>query len=141
MARGKWTQGVFKPKNPEKYVGKGTIKYRSGWELTAFRMLDEHPSILNWASESIIIPYLDPLTNKKKNYIPDLFIIYRDKDGNQKTEIVEIKPSSQAGVTKARSIVEQAQVIKNQAKWVAAQQFCQKHGMGFRVVTEKDLFR
>lgn len=141
MARGKWSQGIFEPSHPEKYIGKGRIKFRSGWEKTMMIFLDNHPSILQWSSESIIIPYTDCLTKKKKNYIPDFFIIYVDKLGVKKAEIIEVKPSKQAGLTKTKSLVEQAQVLKNRSKWEAAKAWADKQGIGFRVVTELSLFR
>jgi hypothetical protein len=58
--------GKFKPKNPEKYAGRGSIRYRSSWELKFMNFLDENPSIKNWASESISIPYKNPIANKTK---------------------------------------------------------------------------
>jgi hypothetical protein len=136
----KFAQGIFNPKNPAKYVGKGTIRYRSGWELTAFNMIDQHPSILQWASESIVIPYIDKATGKKKNYIPDLFLIYKDKNGVKKAEIVEIKPSSQTGQNKPKNLAESAVIMRNLSKWSAASAYAAKNGMTFRVITEKDLF-
>lgn len=137
----RFAQGIYKPKNPNKYIGRGLPKYRSSWELSAFRTMDEHPSILQWASESIMIPYKDPVTNKKKNYIPDLFIIFKDRTGEKKAEILEIKPSGQTGMKKTRSLMERAVITRNQAKWAAAMAYCAKQGIGFRVITEKDLFR
>ena len=56
----KFAQGRFEMKNPDKYVGKKTPLARSSWEFVFMRMLDENPGVLNWASESIQIPYQDP---------------------------------------------------------------------------------
>ena len=53
----KYANGLYQILNPEKYVGKGTPKYRSSWEHAAMRMLDNNPAILKWASESIHINY------------------------------------------------------------------------------------
>ena len=33
----KYKQGIFKPRNPDKYIGQGYPTYRSGWELKFFR--------------------------------------------------------------------------------------------------------
>jgi hypothetical protein len=32
----KYSQGIYIPKHPEKYVGKGSIKFRSSWEHAFF---------------------------------------------------------------------------------------------------------
>ena len=34
----------------------------------------------------------------------------------------------------------QAQFVKNQAKWAAAAQWCQQNGLKFRVINEQDIF-
>ena len=60
----KFSQGVYEVKNREKYIGLGSPRYRSSWELTVMRMCDENDAIQQWASESIKIPYRDPLTGK-----------------------------------------------------------------------------
>ena len=46
----KFAQGAFKLKNPEKYVGNGTPRYRSSWEFAVMKMCDENPGIQQWAS-------------------------------------------------------------------------------------------
>ena len=51
----KWAQGLYQPKNPEKYAGKKTPRYRSSWEWAFMRFCDNNPSIMQWASESIQI--------------------------------------------------------------------------------------
>ena len=55
-------KGKFTPKNPEKYIGQRDPTYRSSWELSFMLFCDNNPAIENWASESIKIPYKDPLT-------------------------------------------------------------------------------
>ena len=51
-------QGLFKPKNPQKYVGDpNKIVYRSSWECKVMSWLDKTPEILTWASEELIVPY------------------------------------------------------------------------------------
>jgi len=87
---GKFAQGRFDPKNPEKYVGTRTPIYRSSWEWTFMKTCDENPSIQQWASESIKIPYRDPTTGKQTVYVPDFLIVYVDKDGKKHAEIVDL---------------------------------------------------
>lgn len=139
MAR--FAQGVFKPTNPAKYVGKGFPRYRSSWELQVMMFLDGNPNILQWASEAIAVKYRHPFTGKVTNYIPDFFIVYRDKNSQIHAEIVEVKPSTQSSLTEAKSKKDQAQVIINTAKWKSAQQWCKSQGLVFRVITEHQIFR
>lgn len=135
----KYRQGLFTPKNPEKYVGKSEPRFRSSWELAVFRMCDQHPGILKWGSETHRIPYKHPLTGKSTTYIPDLLIVYVDRNGNQHAEMVEIKPSSQT-LGEAKSKQDMAAAVVNDAKWKAARAWCKSYGLGFRVITEKEIF-
>ena len=66
-----WAQGLYQPKNPEKYAGKKTPRYRSSWEWAFMRFCDNNPSIMQWASESIQIPYRNPLTGRNTIYVPE----------------------------------------------------------------------
>ena len=137
----KYAQGIYTPKNPAKYVGKHTPRYRSGWEFTFMRFCDNSKHVLKWASESMSIPYRNPLTGKPTRYIPDFFILYVDKFGKQKAEIVEIKPKKQSLIeSRVASARDRAVVAVNHAKWAAARAYCAQSGITFRVVTEDDLF-
>lgn len=137
----RFAQGKFVPKHPEKYIGNKTPTYRSSWEWSFMNTCDTHPSIQRWASEAISIPYRDPLTNRQTIYIPDFFIQYVDKTGKMFVELIEVKPSNQATLESVgKSKYNQAQFVKNQAKWQAAQIWCKRQGIKFRVLSEKDLF-
>jgi hypothetical protein len=138
---GKWAQGIYEVKSPEKYVGKGKPKYRSGWELTFMIFCDTNRNVLKWASESLSIPYRNPLTGKNTMYIPDFFVLYENKYGKKVAEIVEIKPKKQSLIeSRVASAKDRAVVAVNHAKWKAAAQYCAKNGFTFRVITEDDLF-
>ena len=140
MAR-KFASGKFTPKNPEKYIGNKTPTYRSGWEFTFMKFCDENPNITQWASEAVKIPYRNPLTGKHTIYVPDFFIAYGDKNGRQKVELIEVKPSNQAVKEKlGRSKHNQAHWVINQAKWEAARAWCKQQGIAFRIVTEQDMY-
>jgi hypothetical protein len=105
------------------------------------KMLDENAGIIQWASESIKIPYRDPLTGKHTVYVPDFLIQYQDKNGTKLTELVEIKPASQQILERVgKNKYNQAQFVKNQAKWTAANAWCKQQGIKFRVLNENDLF-
>jgi hypothetical protein len=137
----KFAQGRFDMKNPSKYVGTKTPLARSSWEFVFMRMLDEHSGVENWASESVQIPYRDPLTGKYTIYVPDFFIVYRDKNGKKHAEVVEVKPSTQTLREKVgNSRYNQEQYVKNLAKWEAANKWCKQQGIKFRVVSENDIF-
>ena len=137
----KYAQGIYTIKNPHKYVGKGKPMYRSGWELTFMIFCDTNDKIINWASESIVIPYMHPFKGKRTNYIPDFFIVYQDKYGKTNAELIEIKPKAQSIITeKVQNARQQAVVAINHAKWHSAKAFCKAQGIKFRVVTEDDLF-
>lgn len=135
----KYQQGVYQPKNPDKYAGKGLPRYRSSWELAVFRMFDNHPAVLTWGSETHRIPYRNPLTGKATNYVPDLLVVYNDKNGRKHAEMIEIKPASQT-LGEARSQKDKAAAIVNHAKWEAARAWCAQKGIGFRVITEREIF-
>jgi hypothetical protein len=137
----KFAQGRFEVKNPDKYVGKKTPMARSSWEFVFMKMLDEHPGVETWASESIQIPYRDPLTGKYTIYVPDFFIVYIDKDKKKHAELVEVKPASQTFAAQVgKSQFNQAQYIKNMAKWEAASAWCRQQGVRFRVINENEIF-
>ena len=57
-------QGSYKLRNPQKYVGKGQPRYRSGWEWKFFQFCDNNDAVLEWASEAIAIKYRHPMTGK-----------------------------------------------------------------------------
>jgi len=96
MARlNSWKQGKYEAKNPDKYKGSLPIIYRSSWEHRVFYFLDHNPSILEWASESIVIPYVYQLDNKQHRYFIDVNFIVNDRHGNQKRYLIEIKPLEQ----------------------------------------------
>jgi hypothetical protein len=105
------------------------------------RFCDEHPSVSQWASEAVKIPYRHPFTGKHTVYVPDFFIAYANKTGKQKVELIEVKPENQSLKEKTgRSRANQAHWIINQAKWEAARAWCKQKGIYFRIVTENDIF-
>ena len=136
----KYAQGKFTPMNPEKYVGNKTPTYRSSWEFVFMQFCDNNPSIINWASEAVHINYRNPLTGKNTIYVPDFLITYQDASGNQKAEVIEIKPKKETTLEGAKNIRDQASAILNMAKCEAARQWCRAHGLTFRVVTEDMIF-
>lgn len=137
----KFSKDFYKVRNPEKYVGSKVPMYRSSWELTFMLFCDNNPSIQQWASEPVKIPYRDPLTGKQTVYVPDFLISYVDKNQKKHVELVEIKPAKQTLREKVgKNPYDQAQYVKNMAKWEAASAWCKQQGIKFRIINENDIF-
>lgn len=141
----RYTQGVFRPRNPKKFLGKSAI-FRSSFERKFFLWADSNPNVLEWSSESVIIPYLSPLDNRIHRYYIDAYITLKEGD-NIKKYLIEIKPYKQTQPPKPSKrkkpqtvIYEQTQWAMNQAKWEYARKYAKTKGMEFIVITEKDLF-
>jgi hypothetical protein len=133
-------QGFFEIKNPHKYVGAGKPKYRSGWEMTFMMFLDNNEHVLQWASESISIPYRNPITGKQSMYVPDFIVTYRGRDNTTRAEMIEIKPRKQSLIEERQSQRDRAQVAINYAKWDQAVKWCRRNGLTFRVINEDQIF-
>ena len=147
-------RGRFKPTHPEKYKGDpSNIIYRSLWELKVFRRCDLRPEIVEWQSEELAIPYMNPVKKKTSRYFPDL-IIKKKVSGTDKYEtiMIEIKPKSQTtppdpqnrnktptGRVSRRYLREAATYSINQAKWKAAEEYCKKRGWEFKIMTEEQI--
>ena len=138
--------GKYKIKNPQKYKGDYTnIVYRSSWEARCMYYFDHNPSIIEWSSEEIIIPYRDPITGKIRRYFPDFKIKVRTKEGEIKSILIEIKPDYQTKEPKIqkrktkRYITEVQTYVTNQAKWKAAVEYCSDRRWDFQILTELHL--
>jgi|MDTE01.1.fsa_nt_gb hypothetical protein len=137
---GKYASGQYSLMNASKYAGNKVPYYRSGWEHAFMRFCDNHPSVVNWASEAIQIPYRNPLTGKQTIYVPDFFIVYQNKKGKRKAELIEIKPKKQTSLTEKTSQRDRLAIAINHAKWEAAAKWCKLKGVQFRIITEDELF-
>ena len=80
-SKSRFKQGHFAPVNPDKYQGTQPIFYRSSWEKRFMFWCDNNPSILLWASESLVIPYWSPVDNKMHRYFPDFLVKVLTKAG------------------------------------------------------------
>ena len=140
MAR--WAQGLYQPKHQDKYIGKKTPRYRSSWEWAFMNFCDNNPSVMQWASESIQIPYRHPLTGKNTIYVPDFFIVFNSKGKKRIAELIEVKPNNQTKLENiGKNVQNQAAYIVNKAKWEAAGKWCKHKGIRFRILTESDIFK
>ena len=139
-------KGKFHPKYPQKYKGDPTnIIYRSLWEMRFMRYLDQHPSVMFWASEEVIIPYISPVDKKVHCYFPDFWVRMKAQDGTINNVLIEIKPHQQTKIPVkpqklTRKFINEARTYSvNQAKWKAAEEFCRDRNWQFKVLTEKEL--
>ena len=148
MYAGKTKTGQFIPKNFEKYIGKEpVIIFRSSWEQTALEFFDNNPNVVRCSYEDIVIPYLKPLENgnlKRSNYIPDAYVEYYNRKGELQRELLEIKPKKQTARSRTRNVnrkmYENYVYAVNMAKWEAAQRWCDREGIVFRIITEVSIF-
>ena len=139
-------KGRFRPKNSKKYKGDPTkVFYRSLWERRFMHYCDNTPSILEWNSEEIIIPYVSPIDNKVHRYFPDFYIKVRNVSGTVRREIIEVKPKRQCEPPKKpqrqtkKYLREVATYGVNQAKFKAAEEYCKNRKYNFRILTEDHL--
>ena len=118
-------KGKYQPSNPKKYKGDPTnIIYRSLWERKFMVYCDSNQNILEWGSEELALPYS---TGQIKKYLIEI-----------KPKKQTIEPIPQKRKTKGY-IYEVYEYAKNQAKWKAAQEFCEDRQWEFKVLTEDEL--
>jgi hypothetical protein len=139
-------KGKYRVINPSKYRGDSQdVTYRSSWELKFMKWCDTNPSVLEWGSETIIIPYTSPVDNRVHRYFVDFYIKVQDRNGKINRYLVEIKPAKftkppEIPARKTRRFVQEVfQYGTNQAKWKAANDYCIERSMKFLVLTEVDL--
>jgi hypothetical protein len=131
---------TFKPKNIEKYVGDATkITCRSLWERNVCKFCDENNNVQKWSFEEVVVPYMSPIDQKVHNYFPDFLIKFTD-GSKEKSWMIEVKPKKQTYLKENASKKEKITWVINQAKWKAAKAYCDKHGMEFKIITEKEIF-
>jgi len=101
---------------------KASLFYKSSWEKIMYEKLEKDENVIIYIPEPFPIRYTNE-DSMSKDYYPDILIIYKDK-----RELVEIKPKSLLSWK------------INKIKIKAAKQYCVKHGLIFRIITEDDLF-
>lgn len=107
--------------------------------------LDKHQDVITWQSEEFYIPYRSPIDNRIHRYFPDFLVKKREKDGTVKTVLIEVKPEKQTKPPKHPGKVTKTYIKEvytwgvNEAKWKAAEEYCQDRGWSFHVFTEKQL--
>ena len=139
--RYKYKQGKYKPRLPKKYKGDpNNVIYRSSWEYKFMLWCDQTPSVPEWGSEEIAIPYTSPVDGRRHRYYPDFYAKV-----NGKKYMVEVKPLKQTKEPKTQKRITKKYINEvvtwsvNQAKWKAAENFCSDAGWEFMLITEKEL--
>ena len=146
MARN-YRQGKYKVANKEKYVGTADPTYRSSYELEVFQFLDRAPAVIKWGAEVIVVPYFNESKGRKARYIVDVYVKYKNRQGELREELIEIKPMSQVKKPvrgKKRQDVYDNEVltyVENLCKWTAAKKYAEKRKWTFRILTENSIFR
>ena len=123
-------KGRFRVANAGKYRGDITnIVYRSLWELKFMKWCDSNVSVLEWGSETVIVPYISPIDNKVHRYFVDFYIKIKNKNNTIEKYLIEIKPEKYTkppdipSKKTKRFIDEVFQYGVNDAKWKAAFEF------------------
>ena len=86
-------QGKYTPSFPRKYKGRSKecdLSLLMGITYKFMKWCDVTPSVQEWGSEEIIIPYISPVDGKRHRYFPDFYV----KISNRKY-LVEVKPLKQ----------------------------------------------
>jgi hypothetical protein len=138
-------KGRFVPKNPKKYKGDPTnVIYRSLWERQVMKYLDLNSTVLEWASEEIVVPYRSAVDGRMHRYFVDFYA--KIQTGNEiTTYLLEVKPERQTlppvkkKKASRRYINEMKTYAVNVSKWEAAIDFCEERGWKFMILTEKNL--
>jgi len=148
-SRSTHNQGYYTLRNPDKYRGDvNNVRFMSSWELNVHKFLDNNPNVIEWASEEVVVTYIKPTDNRPHKYYIDYYVKMRNREGKIIEELWEVKPERETkpptkkGKKSQKTILyEQITYAVNQAKWKSATLFAKQHGMVFRVLTEKHIFK
>jgi len=109
------------------------------------KKFDEEDWVVSWSSEEIIVPYISPVDGRWHRYFVDFVIKVKDRNGNLKTWMIEVKPKKQTKPPEIQSrktkkyITEVVTWSVNEAKWKAAKEYCKDRSWEFIIFTEDQL--
>jgi len=145
---------IYRPKNVDKYTGNPQYAVcRSSWETIFCKWADNNPSVLEWSSEPIAIPYVDKTSKdyrgmpKKRRYFPDFLIKVLNNKGGVDVWLVEVKPYKETIPPRKGKKSQKTQLYEqktwgvNRCKWIAAEALCKRRGWYFKILTEKQLIK
>jgi len=136
--------------NKQKYKGQLPITLRSSYEIKFAKFLDLNKNVLEWSSESLVIPYVWSYDKKEHRYFVDFWMKVQENDGSLKEYLIEIKPLSQTQEPKQKHktkafVKRLLEYQKNLDKWNAARNFCEYlrkergKNIEFKLITEREL--
>lgn len=144
-----FSQGYFNPTNPEKYLSKPPIIYRSSWERKFMILCDTREDVIGWSSEPVEIKYWSTLDSKERKYYPDFYMKIKKQDDTFEEFLVEIKPSEQIKKpsppkTNSKKALKSykflaEQFVINRDKYSYAKRWAEERGWRFIVLTEISL--
>ena len=124
------------------------IIYRSSYERDFIYWLENSPKVSRWGSECVGISYTNLRDGSKHIYYPDYIMeIFKDQNNpslGTDMVLVEIKPYNQTKApdpTIPKDSYAWNEYIRNISKWRAAQEFCKKNNMFFKIFTEHTISR
>jgi len=151
-----YNQGLFIPVNKDKVITlnkHGGLWYRSSWEKKFYNFLDLATHVIKWNAEIVTIQYTvnemrdGRMVATEHRYYPDIYYEIKYPSGNIKKFLGEIKPGKET--SKPKDLGEKyshkqlknfeydhKMWAKNSAKWCAADEYCKKRGMEFKIITE-----
>lgn len=119
---------------------------------------DNNPSVLEWSSEEIAIPYRTILDEQYEiqhklaykryhRYFVDFYVKVKDRSGKVNKYLIEVKPLKETKAPQRADFRTEPSYQKamrtwtiNSAKWAAAREYCADHKMGFLIQTEEDIY-
>lgn len=123
------------------------IIYRSSYEKEFIYWLEHSRLVVHWGSECVGIPYENLADGTHHTYYPDYIIEMinsKDPDGKNIIVLVEVKPYKQTrrpDMNLPMNSYPWKEYIRNRSKWKAAQEFCDRNNIQFRIITEKTIQR
>lgn len=147
----KYKQGNYLILNPEKYIGKLPVIYRSSWEYAFCKFCDINENVIKWSSEGFFIPYQIPNDIgqvESHRYYPDFYVetINPNNPETHNRLLIEIKPKRETEQPKTPKkqtlkMLENYEYSlrmfkKNLHKWAYAKEWCEKRNITFKIITE-----
>lgn len=135
----KFHQGKYLVRNPDKYKGDvNAVYFRSGLERRYMMFLESCPLIVQWSSETVVVPYIFDIDKVTHRYFVDFWV----KLQNGTEQLHELKPDRFCHPPRKNSkryLIEAVEFVKNQNKWKFAEKFAKKNNMEFVVLTDKQI--
>jgi hypothetical protein len=116
---GRFIKGYFYSKKNKK-----KFHYRSGYELFAYKLLEQMIMVESYEVEPLAIKYFNGYDHVSW-YIPDILVTYK---GCEK-QLIEVRPTKYLDD------------IRSRRKFKAARRYCKAKGMTFAIWTEKQVFK